>query len=54
MIHVLNNLANDYDVIISVLENHLMATGDNALTIKVIGENSFTGVNKLRIKKRRK
>ena len=33
MIHVLNNLPKEYDVILNGLKNHLTATGDNALMI---------------------
>ena len=32
-IHSLNNLPKEYDVILDGLENHLTATGENALTI---------------------
>ena len=38
MIHVLNNLPEEYDVILDGLENHLMATGENALTVDSIHE----------------
>ena len=36
MIHVLNNLPEEYDVILDGLENRLTATGENALTIDLI------------------
>ena len=36
MIHVLNNLPEDYNVILDGLENCLMETEDNALTIQKI------------------
>ena len=36
MIHVLNNLPEEYDVILDGLENHLTATRDEALTIHSI------------------
>ena len=36
MIHILNNLPEEYDVILDGLENCLMATGENALTIDSI------------------
>ena len=39
MIHVLNNLPRDYDVILNGLENCLMVTGDDVLTIDMIHEN---------------
>ena len=38
MIHVLNNLPEEYDVILDGLENRLMATGENALNIDSIRE----------------
>ena len=36
MIHILNDLPEDYDAILNWLENHLMATGDKALTKDMI------------------
>ena len=36
MIHVMNNLPKEYDVILDGLENHLTATGENALDIDLI------------------
>ena len=36
MIHFLNNLPKDYDVILDGLKNCLMAAGDDALTINMI------------------
>ena len=38
IIHLLNNLPKGYYVILDVLENRLMATGDNALTTDLIHE----------------
>ena len=38
MIHVLNNLPKEYDVILDGLENQLTATGENALTVDSIHE----------------
>ena len=38
MIHILNNLPEDNDVILNGLENCLMATRDKALTVDVIHE----------------
>ena len=35
MIHVLNNLPEEYDAILAGLENHLMSSGPNTLTIEV-------------------
>ena len=49
MIHVLNNLPDEYDVILNGLENHLMATGDDALMI-----NSIRKKRKLKVKKKEK
>ena len=34
MIHVLNNLPEEYDIILDVPENHLMASGDIVLTVE--------------------
>ena len=39
MIHVLNNLPKVYNVILNGLENCLIATGDDMLTIDVIHKN---------------
>ena len=39
MIRTLNNLPKEYNVILDGLENHLMASGDNVLTINVIPKN---------------
>ena len=36
MIHISNNFPKDYDLIMDGIENHLMVTGDDALTIDVI------------------
>ena len=38
MIHVLDNFPKKYNVIFDGLENYLMASGDNVLTIEVIRE----------------
>ena len=38
MIHILNNLPEEYDVILDRLENCLMVTGENALMINSIRE----------------
>ena len=40
MIHILNNLPKEYNVILDGLDNCLMATGDNAHTIDMICEKS--------------
>ena len=39
MLHVLNTLPKEYDVILDGLENHFKATGDDALTIDSIHKN---------------
>ena len=36
MIHILNNLPEEYDIILDGLENCLTAMGENALTIDAI------------------
>ena len=38
IIHLLNNLPKEYDIILDGLKNHLMASGDNVLKIDVIHE----------------
>ena len=48
MINVLNNLPEEYDVILDVLKNCLTASGDNVLTIYIIW------YKELRIKKKKK
>ena len=40
MINVLNNLPEEYDVILNGLENHLTLSCPNVLTIKVIYKNT--------------
>ena len=39
MIHIIKKLPEEYDVILDGLENHLMSSGPNALTIEMIHEN---------------
>ena len=39
MIHVLNNLPNEYDVILDGLENCLTLSGDDALQVKSSEKN---------------
>ena len=53
MIHVLNNMPKDYDVILDRLENHLTATGDDEMTIDFSQKIEST-VQKIKIKKRKK
>ena len=54
MIHVLNTLPKEYDVIINGLENCLTATGDDALTIDLIRKNLNHGYKKVKCKKEEK
>ena len=53
MIHILNNLPEDYDVILKGLENHLTATWDDALTINVIQRRLNHMHEKIKNKKRK-
>ena len=39
MIHILNNLPKEDDVILDGLENHLTTPGDDALTINLFAKN---------------
>ena len=54
MIHILNNLLEEYDVIFNGLENHLIATGENALTIDSIHEKPNHRYEKIKSKKEEK
>ena len=54
MIHILNNLHQDYDVILHGLENHLTATRDDVLAIDVICEKMNHRHEKLKTKTRKK
>ena len=55
MIHVLNNLPDDYNVILDGLENCLMVTRDDVLTIDVMCEKLNHAVTKKsKTKKREK
>ena len=54
MIHVLNNLPEDFNVILDGLENHLMMTGDDALTINVICKKFNHWYKKTKSKKKEK
>ena len=51
MIHVLNNLPKEYNLILNGLENHLTATGENALTIDSIHEKLNHRYEKIKSKK---
>ena len=54
MIQVLNNLPKEYDVILDGLENHLVATRDDALTINSIHKKSNHRYKKIKNKKEEK
>ena len=54
MIHVLNNLPKEYDVITNELENCHTGSGADVLKIDTIHENQTTGRKKLKTKQRRK
>ena len=51
MIHVLNNLFEEYNVILDGLENHLTVTGENALTIDSICEKLNHRYKRIKSKK---
>ena len=53
MIHILNNLSKDYDVILDGLENYLTAIGDHALTINMICEKLHHLYKKVKCKKKK-
>ena len=54
MIHILNNLHEEYNVILDGLENCLTATGENALTIDSIQEKLNHRYEKIKTKKEEK
>ena len=54
MIHVLNNLPKEYDVILNGLENCIPATGDDALTIDLIFRKLNQRYEKIESKKEEK
>ena len=54
MIHILNNFSKEYHVFLDGLENHLMATGNNALTIDSICIKLELRCNKIENKKKEK
>ena len=54
MIHVLNNLPKEYNLIINGLEYCLIATWDNALTINSIYKKMIYRCKKLKVKKKKK
>ena len=54
MIHVLNNLPEEYDVILDGLKNRLTATGENALTIDSIHKKLNHRYEKIKSKKEEK
>ena len=54
VIHILNHLPKEYDVILDGLENRLTVTGDDALTIDSIREKFNHRYEKSRVKKKKK
>ena len=54
MIHVLNNLPKEYDVILDGLGNCLMTTGENALTIDLIHEKLNHRYKNSKVKKKKR
>ena len=54
MIHVLNNLPQEYDVILDRLENHLTLSSNDALMIEVIKGKLNHRYEKLRTKMKKK
>ena len=54
MIHFLNNLSKEYDLIFNGLENYLMVSGDNVLTIDVICKKLNYWYKKLKTKMNKK
>ena len=54
MIHILYNLPQEYNVILDGLENHLTATGENALTIDSICKKLNYRYEKIKSKKEEK
>ena len=54
MICILNNLPEEYDVILNGLENRLTATGENALTIDLIHEKLNHRYKKSKVKKKKR
>ena len=54
MTHFKNNLPNEYDVVLDGLDNHLMATGDNVLTINMICKKLNHQYEKIKSKKEEK
>ena len=54
MIHILNNLPEEYDVILDRLKNHLTVTRENALTIDLIHEKLHHRYQKIKVKKNKR
>ena len=54
MIHILNILPDIYNVILIGLENHLVVTGDDALTIDAICKKLNHHYKKLKTKRKKK
>ena len=54
MVHVLKNFPKRYDIILNGLEDHLMASGDNVLTIDIIREKLNHWYEKIKTKMKKK
>ena len=54
MIHILNNLPKDYDIILDRLKNHLTSSGDDVLTVICTKLNHQYEKLKVKMKKRKK
>ena len=54
LIHILNNLPEEYDVVLNGLENRLIVTGDDALTIDLIRKKLNHRYKKIKSKKKKK
>ena len=54
IIHVLNDLPKEHDVILDGLDNCLTVSGDNALTIEVISKKLKPLVQKIKNKMKKK
>ncbi len=54
MIHVLNNLLQEYDVVLNSLETHLVLTGEDRLTLASLREKSNSKFDRINLKEREK
>ena len=50
MIHVLNNMPKEYDMILDGLENHFTLSSDDSLTVEVVWETFNDGYKKIKNK----